>query len=290
MLWADIAQRQGGVISRAQLRGAGLSDQQVTRLIASGALVRRWRATYLVRGAPPTYTARLWSAVLGTGGVLGFATAAHLHGYDDRPDRIHLIRADLDHLDVPVGVRLHRVTLPDDVRTNLGGLPVTAGTWTLLDHLGRLRRADAYQLADRAIQRGWLRPDDIARRLREHPGRTGNTTLRLLLAQTSDGAAARSERVLHRLLRNAGLAGWVPNHRVVVSGRLLAVVDVALVERRIAIEVDGWAYHSDVERFQRDRQRQNALVALGWTVVRFTWADLTERPAYVIRTLRDFGL
>jgi very-short-patch-repair endonuclease len=160
----------------------------------------------------------------------------------------------------------------------------------LLDHLGRLARADAYRLADRAIQRGWLRPDDIARRLREHHGRTGNTTLRLLLAHTSDGAAARSERILHRLLRSAGLGGWVPNYRVLVNGQLLAIVDVALVERRIAIEVDGWAYHSDVDRFQRDRQRQNALVALGWTVVRFTCADLTQRPAYVIRTLRDLGV
>jgi very-short-patch-repair endonuclease len=290
MFWADIAQRQGGVIARAQLRNCGLSDQQITRLASSGALVRQRPGTYLVRGAPLTYTARLWSAALCTGGVLGFATAAHLHGYDDRPDRIHVIRADLDHLDVPVDLRLHRVTLPDDVRTELNGLPITTATWTLLDHLGRLARADAYRLADRAIQRGWLRPDDIARRLREHPGRTGNTTLRLLLAHTSDGAAARSERILHRLLRSAGLGGWVPNYRVLVNGQLLAIVDVALVERRIAIEVDGWAYHSDVDRFQRDRQRQNALVALGWTVVRFTWADLTQRPAYVIRTLRDLGV
>jgi hypothetical protein len=51
----------------------------------------------------------------------------------------------------------------------------------------------------------------------------------------------------------------------------------------------GWAYHHDVDRFRRDRQRQNSLVALGWTVLRFTWADLTQRPAYVLATVRDLG-
>ena len=289
MDWPEIARRQGGVTSRAQLRSCGLTDAQITRLAASGALVRQGRATYLVRGAPLTYTARLWSAVLGTSGILGFATAAHLHGFDDRPDRVHVIRADLDHIDRPAGVRLHRLTVPEHERTELDGLPVTSATWTLLDHLGRLARGDAYRLADRAVQRGWLRPEDIARRLREYPGRTGNVMLRRVLAQTSDGAAARSERILHRLLRKAGVVGWRPNHRVMTRGRLVAVVDVALPERRVAVEVDGWAYHSDVDRFQRDRQRQNALVALGWTVVRFTWTDLTERPGYVIRTLRDCG-
>jgi very-short-patch-repair endonuclease len=55
---------------------------------------------------------------------------------------------------------------------------------------------------------------------------------------------------------------------------------------RLAIEIDGWAYHSDVDRFQRDRRRQNVLVALGWTVLRFTWADLTQRPGYVTAAIR----
>lgn len=46
------------------------------------------------------------------------------------------------------------------------------------------------------------------------------------------------------------------------------------------------AHHTDVDRFQRDRSRQNTLVGLGWTVLRFTWADLVERPRYVIATIR----
>ena len=43
---------------------------------------------------------------------------------------------------------------------------------------------------------------------------------------------------------------------------------------------------SDAEQFRRDLQRRNALVALEWTVLRFTRADLHERPGYVIATIR----
>jgi very-short-patch-repair endonuclease len=52
------------------------------------------------------------------------------------------------------------------------------------------------------------------------------------------------------------------------------------------IEVDGRAHHTTPDRFERDRERQNALVAAGWTVLRFTWRDLTTRPSAVVATVR----
>lgn len=55
---------------------------------------------------------------------------------------------------------------------------------------------------------------------------------------------------------------------------------------RVAIEVDGWAFHSDHEAFQNDRHRQNRLALRGWQVLRFTWLDLTEYPERVIATIQ----
>lgn len=54
----------------------------------------------------------------------------------------------------------------------------------------------------------------------------------------------------------------------------------------VAVEVDGWAWHSDPARFGRDRHRQNELVLGGWKVLRFTWHDLTHRPTKVIADIR----
>lgn len=55
---------------------------------------------------------------------------------------------------------------------------------------------------------------------------------------------------------------------------------------KLAVEVDGWAFHSGVDRFRADRRKQNALTLAGWTVVRFTWTDLVERPDYVVAVIK----
>jgi very-short-patch-repair endonuclease len=41
-----------------------------------------------------------------------------------------------------------------------------------------------------------------------------------------------------------------------------------------------------VQRFRTDRFKGNALVGAGWTLLRFTWHDLTNRPEYVIAQIR----
>lgn len=123
----------------------------------------------------------------------------------------------------------------------------------------------------------------MERRLSEQSGRGGNRQLRLLLPQLTDGAAAESERLAHRLLRAHGISGWVPNLNVVVGGRRFKL-DIAFAQQRLAIEIDGFDYHRR-DRFQQDRTRQNALINAGWTVLRFTWSDLTERQDYVIATI-----
>jgi very-short-patch-repair endonuclease len=50
--------------------------------------------------------------------------------------------------------------------------------------------------------------------------------------------------------------------------------------------VDGWAWHVDVDRFRTDRRKGNAPTRAGWTLLRFTWHDLTSRPAEVVAEIR----
>ena len=63
-------------------------------------------------------------------------------------------------------------------------------------------------------------------------------------------------------------------------------VDVGFPAPKVAIEVDGWAFHSDQDAFQHDRERQNKIDLLGWQVLRFTWLDLTEYPKRVIAEIK----
>ncbi len=62
------------------------------------------------------------------------------------------------------------------------------------------------------------------------------------------------------------------------EGRLLARLDFACVLLRLAIEVDGWASHSDPVARSRDSRRDWLLAPEGWTVVRLTTHDVQRRP------------
>ncbi|HEY5842042.1 MAG TPA: DUF559 domain-containing protein, partial [Mycobacterium sp.] len=101
------------------------------------------------------------------------------------------------------------------------------------------------------------------------------------LQAAGDKAHSHAERLLIKQLKNAGITGWVANCPVGPY-----VVDIAFRGRKIAIEVDGFAFHTDAEVFQHDRNRQNYLVLNGWQILRFTWQDLVEHPERVIAEIR----
>jgi very-short-patch-repair endonuclease len=102
-----------------------------------------------------------------------------------------------------------------------------------------------------------------------------------LLIAAADRADSAAERVIIGLLRGAGITGWQMG---LPFGPW--TIDVAFTEAKVAVEVDGWAWHVDVDRFRSDRRKGNALANAGWTVLRFTWHDLTARPEYVVAAIR----
>ena len=78
-------------------------------------------------------------------------------------------------------------------------------------------------------------------------------------------------------------AGLRVEPQVFVAG--VGWVDL-VVEGRVVVEVDGFAYHADAKQFALDRRRDAALVAMGYRVLRFTWVDVVTRPAYVVEMVR----
>ena len=67
---------------------------------------------------------------------------------------------------------------------------------------------------------------------------------------------------------------------------LVGVVDLLFRQARLVVEVDGWRAHSSRQAFETDRRRQNRLINAGYLVLRFTWDDLTRRPAQVLAEIR----
>jgi len=288
MRWAEITRRQGGFTSRRQLMAAGVDAQGVEYLVRAGHVEHTSaRGVYRAAGAPWADDSDAWFAVLATNSPLSFLSAARWWDVPVPDDQlVHVTRAERRRLEWPRGVRVHRVALMPEAAVEHRGLLVTTRVETILDCLGWLPLGVARGLADRAVQQRWLVAADVERRLEELPGRWGNRQLRRLLPHFTDGADAESERRLHRLLRSAGITGWVTQLPFTAGGHRF-YIDLAFPALRLAIEVDGYEYHRAADRFQADRTKQNALIAAGWRVLRFTWADLEDRPEYVIGRIRQ---
>jgi very-short-patch-repair endonuclease len=159
-------------------------------------------------------------------------------------------------------------------RVEVRGVMVTAVPLTVLEAMVALD--DGSQLLDRALQKR-VKLAALQQAHCRNLGRWGSAQAARLLSAAADRTASEAERIAIRLFRDAGLTGWQCGYQV--GGY---EVDIAFPDDWVAVEIDGWAWHSDVERFRHDRQRQNALVLAGWTVLRFTWHDLTHRPSAVV--------
>jgi very-short-patch-repair endonuclease len=94
------------------------------------------------------------------------------------------------------------------------------------------------------------------------------------------------EAAFARLLSMSNLNGFELHRRVRVAGRSLEV-DFAHSDARVAIELDGFAFHGDRTSFERDRRRDADLAVAGWIVLRFTWRDIVERPDAVVAQVRS---
>ncbi len=287
MLIEELADSHGGVLTREQALRGGLTLRQVQHRVRTGLWIKLHPGVYLVGRREPdqqecTRAAVAWA---GSGAVASGLTAAwwwQLRDWAPGAAEVTVPRARSPRVTARVSVRRRNLDPAD--RVVLRGLPVTALPLTILDAAAALGGDSGRPLVDRALQHRVSFAELHAAYCRSF-GRHGSPWLGCVLGQAADEASSDAERVLHRLLRGARIVGWVANHMVALAGTEYWI-DVAFVARRLAVEVDGWAWHSDVDRFAQDRRRQNALVLAGWTVLRFTWHDLMSRPQAVVAEIR----
>ena len=82
---------------------------------------------------------------------------------------------------------------------------------------------------------------------------------------------------VRKVLEGPGMPRFVQQHPVALSSGTVRL-DAALPELRVAVEMDGMAFHDSPEARERDRRRDVVLAARGWVVLRFSHRRLTTDP------------
>jgi hypothetical protein len=116
--------------------------------------------------------------------------------------------------------------------------------------------------------------------------RRGGAHVMRALDLASGLAESPLESLASVLWHEAGLPSPTLQATIRDGGRFIARVDFLWPASRLIVEVDGMGKYAERGELQREKERQNQLVRLGYMVLRYTWADIVGRPEAVIREVR----
>lgn len=288
----ETPESQGGVFSRRQALEAGASESSIDRALRSGRINRQTRGVYRIAGAPLSRVAQMHAAIAGAGSPrwISHLTAAELHGLaTPRSDLVEITRRQNAPRLVRPGVLDHSAkVLPDTDLTVVSGIPATSVARTLIDCSEHLNRRELATAVDDALRRKLVSIEDVAaslQRLGRYSGRKRVRDIRKIVIDRSAVAGVESlleARVL-RAIKRAGLPLPETQYWVEIGGHKYRL-DFAYPQHMIALEADGYAYHSSQSKFEADRTRDNRLRLAGWTVLHFTAADSSSAIAAAVRS------
>lgn len=293
---ADLARRQHGLFSRAQLVVVGVNRGEREHRLNTG----RWElvadGVYRVNGAPLTWRGELLSACW-AGGMRALAShrsAAALWGLPGGRKDYAEITAPRWRRTRTLGLVVHETKLLTAADADVvDAVPVTTVERTIFDLCRPNTFSGIDAMLDNALRRDLTTMDALATACERlaTKGRPGGKRFRTALdARISEDAIPESppERLLALALVAQGLPQPTFQHEVRdANGRFVARVDLAYPDVRLAIEYDSYQEHTGKLALVRDSSRRNRLTAVGWTTLTATHADVQNQAFVLGRQVRS---
>jgi very-short-patch-repair endonuclease len=272
-----------GVATTASLVGR-VERHTIDSWVARRRLLRPYPGVIVLPERAHEWDTRVSAALYATGGTLSHTTALAVWRLLPREGDVHV--------SIPAGRRavrgrglsVHRVQRL--VSDRLGPYPVTPLSRCLVDTWGlacrrsgspraieRARAAVIETLRDRRVRVAELRAESAL-----HPALPGRAELERLIDLVAQGCQSELEIWgVREVLSGPGLPRFVQQHPVALPFGQVHL-DAAVPELKVAVELDGAAFHGSPEARERDLRRDAALAALGWVVLRFSYRRLMREP------------
>ena len=279
----ELATRQHGVVSTRQLAALGYSPSSASKAAKVGRLRRVHRGVYMVGHERLTWHGRCMAALLACRpSVASHQAAAWLWG---------LLRYQPEKIDLTAPTQRHprrafvahwAVLRPADIAV-VDKIPLTSLARTKLDLAAVLSEQRLGGLLERSEELGLLdltALEEVCAHFSHHAG--CSPLKRASAIYKPEPALTRSglERRFLELVRKAGLPQPAMNY--VVAGMEL---DAYWERERFVVELDVYETHGTRGAFERDRIRQDDLLALGIEMIRVTGPRLRREPDAIMRRL-----
>jgi len=283
----ELARRQWGILTRAQLSDFGVGDSGVRDWVQTGRLHRLHRGIYAYGHDRLRVEGRWLAAVLacGPGAVLSHGSGAGLWEIRQSnsafvdvtvPSRAGRIRRK--------GIRVHRSgRLTSEEVTMRSGIPVTTVARTLLDLADVLDGQALRRAVTEAEYRGRFDLTSLNAVVEANPGRRGRRVLEAAGARRHRTRSPLEDRFL-RFMERYGVEdprtnAWIEGHEV----------DFVWTRAGLVVELDGVAAHTTRAALNADRLRDRRLWRAGLRTIRLT-SEALEDPEAVLADLAQAGV
>lgn len=265
-----------------------MTGRTIDHRVATGEWRREFQGAYVLAGTPHTFERKIAAGRLAVGddAVASYRGAAALLGMPGVPRWVEVTvpRASLPQVK---GVRAHRTRcLPPEDVCEVKGIPATTAMRTIADLAPVYPKEKVGHLLDYAQAERMVTRAEMEARA---SGRKHDDVLRELLDERPASARPMGsvfEAGLFRILREAGLPLPVSQYRILMPDGDHVFVDFAYPELLLILEADSYIWHVTAEAWRRDRERNNELVVMGWSILPITWRSVVEEPAKVARQVR----
>jgi hypothetical protein len=286
------AKQNGGTITVAEAQALGATRQWLARKVREGWLERRGNGVLGLPGGNPEWHATLAAACHRLNAVVSHESAAELHGMSGLRRGLLIVSVPVRRSNRYDGVDVRQKTdLSPEQVTRRDGLPVTVAERVIIDMASHLGVRRLSRLIDASVAQGLVTYDAIGDLFGQlgRRGKPGTQRMRIVMETRGAGPDPNPTELEHRLLDLIDRAGLPEPTREFKAPWLAPAngrVDLAYENRNLVIEADSRRWHMLADAFLIDRERDNLAQLAGWRVLRFTWWDIENRPAYVISTIR----
>lgn len=255
------------------------SDALVSGQVSRHFLRTRFTAVYpdvyLPRDVEMTAVLRAQCAWLWThrSGIVAGRAAAALHGAKWIEARFP---AEVIHPNrrPPNGIKIWSDGIAADETQNVGGIAVTSPARTMFDIACRYSRLPAVKAMDALARATGVTAVQALAIAARYPGRRHIRRAREALLLVDGGSESPQETWLRLLVISGGVPPPQTQVRVFDEyGQVVARLDMAWPELKIALEYDGDHHWTNRGQLQRDIRRTEMLRELGWIVIRVTALD-----------------
>lgn len=276
---AELARRQLGLVTSAQLAALGLDTSAVSKRVRRGVLHRVHHGVYSLSPAL-SHEARRLAAVLAAGQGAGLGHFAAANHWNLR--RSPLITVVSPRRCRVRGVVAYRRDLDPRDLTTYRGIPVTTVARTFVDLTDFQTPHQLANVMHEAAFRRRFDPAATRAAMNRAQGHRGLPILERALALNQAGSRGTKSPNEDAFLALVAAAGY-PEPLVNVV-HLVEELDFRWPDRRLVVEVDGG--HHERPRAQAGDERRDALLtAAGYRVLRVADVELAQRPDAVLSAL-----